>query len=209
MKAAPLKFSWLKSLFAASILCFALPLSAADLLAEVRARLVPAPVTQGEFSQTRHLVQIKKPLVSTGRFLVVRDAGVIWENIAPIAQTMRLTKNEILQTNDGGAVVRLSADKEPVVGIINSILFGVLAGEFETLAQSFSYDGKMENGRWRLDFTPRDANLARLIETLSLTGTHDIEQVEIRNAAGDVTRIEFRAQTHAGEVSAEVRKRFE
>lgn len=198
-----------KVLFAAAALCLALPLRAADLLAEVRARLAPTPVTQGEFQQTRHLARIGKPLVSNGRFLVVRDLGVIWENVAPIAQTMRLTKNEILQTDGAGTSVRLSADTEPVVGVINGILFGVLAGEFEALAQGFDHDGKVEGDTWRLDFRPRDARLARLIEAISLRGGRDIEQVEIRSAAGDVTRIAFRAQTHAGEVSAEARKRFE
>ncbi|MDR3212889.1 MAG: outer membrane lipoprotein carrier protein LolA [Azoarcus sp.] len=207
MKTSPSWFA--KCLFAALTLCLALPSQAADLLAEVRARLVLTPVTQGEFQQTRQLARIKKPLISTGRFLVVRDAGVIWENLAPIEQTMRLTKNEILQTGDGGTLMRLSTDKEPVVGIINDILFGVLAGEFETLARRFTYDGKVEGDTWRLGFKPRDANLARLIETLSLAGGRDIEQVEIRSAAGDVTRIEFKAQTHANEVSAEIRKRFE
>ncbi|MDR0700918.1 MAG: outer membrane lipoprotein carrier protein LolA [Azoarcus sp.] len=198
-----------KSLFAVLALCLALPSYANDLIAEVRARLAPRPVTQGEFQQTRELARIKKPLVSNGRFLVVRDAGVIWENLAPIVQTMRITKNEILQTGGGAALMRLSSDKEPVVGIISSILFGALAGDFEMLAQSFTCDGKVEGDKWRLVFKPRDATLARLIEALSLAGGRDIEQVEIRSAAGDAARIVFKAQTHADEVSAEIRKRFE
>ncbi|MDR1661750.1 MAG: outer membrane lipoprotein carrier protein LolA [Azoarcus sp.] len=209
MKAPLLKSAWTKCLFAAFVFCFAWPSHAADLLAQVRACLVMAPVMQGEFLQTRQLAQIKKPLVSTGRFLVAKNTGVIWENLAPIAQTMRLTRNEILQTDGGGTVVRLSTDKEPIADIINGILFGVLLGEFEALAQSFDHDGKVENGKWLLDFTPRDASLARLIQTLSLTGARDIEQVEIRSAAGDLTRIEFKAQTHAEEISPEIRKRFE
>jgi hypothetical protein len=192
-------------------LCLASPLHAANLLEEVRARLALEPVTQGEFQQTRKLAQIKKPLVSNGRFLVARDVGVIWENIAPIAQTTRLTKGEILQTSGEETLMRLSVDKEPVVGIINGILFGILSGDIEALAQHFSYSGKVaaEGRAWQLDFTPKDANLARLIGSLVLSGARDVERVEITSAAGDVTRIEFKAQTHADQLTDADRKRFE
>ncbi|MDR1462945.1 MAG: outer membrane lipoprotein carrier protein LolA [Azoarcus sp.] len=204
-----LKFFWTKSVFAVFAFCVALPLHAADLLAEVRASLALEMVTAGEFRQTRHLAGIGKPLVSNGRFLLVRGLGVIWEDLAPFARTMRLTKSEILQTGEGGTIMHLSADKEPVVGIVGNILFGAFSGEFEALAQGFDYSGKVEGGKWQLDFTPKDSNIARLIEKLSLAGARDVEQVEIRNTAGDVTRIEFVVQTHAGEISAEIRKRFE
>ncbi|MDR2031128.1 MAG: outer membrane lipoprotein carrier protein LolA [Azoarcus sp.] len=185
------------------------PSHAAGLLDEVRARLVLEPVTRGEFLQTRRLAQIKKPLVSSGRFLVARDVGVIWEGVAPFAQTTRLTRNEILQTHGQETVTRLSADKEPVVGVIHAILFGVLSGDIEALAQRFDYSGSVTGEAWRLDFTPRDAGLARFVRSLSLSGGRDIGQVEITNAAGDVTHIEFKAQVHAGELAGEDRKRFE
>lgn len=199
----------LKAALTAAFLCAVVPAPAAEVLETVRARLVLSPVTQGEFVQTRKLAQIKKPLVSNGRFLVARDLGVIWENLAPITQTMRLTKNEILQTDGHETIMRLSADKEPVIGIINSILFGVLSGDLDALAQRFSATGKIEGERWRLDFTPKEANLARVIQTLSLTGGRDIEQVELKSAAGDLTHIEFKAQSHTGQVTDEIRKRFE
>jgi hypothetical protein len=207
------KTKTLKALLAATLsaalLCAAASPAVAGVLEEVRARLVLSPLTQGEFVQTRKLAQIRKPLVSNGRFLVARDLGVLWENLAPITQTMRLTKNEILQTDGHETIMRLSADKEPVIGIINSILFGVLSGDLDALAQRFNAAGKIEGEHWRLDFTPKDTNLARVIQTLSLMGGRDIEQVEIRSAAGDVTHIEFKAQHHAGQVTDDIRKRFE
>jgi len=200
-----------RCLMLAASWCLAAPLHAADAdaLIAVRERLVLKPVTQGEFVQTRELAHIRKPLISTGRFVVARGLGVIWEDVAPFVRTMRLTKDDILQTADGQTLMHLSADNEPTVGAVTGILFGVLAGDFDALARSFDHAGKVEGGRWRLDFTPRDANLARLIRQLVLRGARDIEQVEIVSAAGDVTRIEFKAQTHAREISADIGKRFE
>ena len=201
---------FLKRCFAAA-LCLSVPLfaGAADPLAGARARLAPEPVTRGEFVQTRALAGIRKPLVSNGRFVVARGLGVLWEDLAPFARTTRLTQGEILQTADGQTLMRLSADREPVVGIITGILFGVLAGDLDALARSFDASGEVEDERWRLEFTPKDAHLARLIRTLAMRGARDIEYVEIISAAGDATRIEFRAISHAREIPADVRKRFE
>ncbi|MDR1349414.1 MAG: outer membrane lipoprotein carrier protein LolA [Zoogloeaceae bacterium] len=191
-------------LFAAS------PLYAAEnLLQEVESRLALSPVIRGEFQQTRKLAQIKKPLISHGRFLVARNYGVIWENIRPMTQITRLTRDEILQTDGKETLMKLDANKEPVVRIINGILFSVLSGDVAALAQTFDYSGQVEGKNWRLDFTPKDKALARLIKVLRLTGGRDIAGVEMESAANDVTRIEFKAQTYAQELSAEEQKRFE
>jgi hypothetical protein len=201
---------FLKRCFAAA-LCLAAPLlaGAADPLAGARARLAPEPVTQGEFVQTRELAGIRKALVSNGRFVVARGLGVLWEDLAPFVRTMRITQGEILQTADGEALMRLSADREPVVGVITGILFGVLAGDLDALSRGFDASGEVEGERWRLEFTPKDVHLARLIRALVLRGARDIERVEIISAAGDATRIEFRAISHAREIPADLRKRFE
>ncbi|MDR0564482.1 MAG: outer membrane lipoprotein carrier protein LolA [Azoarcus sp.] len=185
------------------------PAFAADVLNEIRTQLVISPCTQGEFQQTRKLAQIKKPLISTGRFFVAQGLGVIWENIAPIPQTMRLTKNELLQTDGHETLSRLDASKEPVIGIINSILFGVLSGDFDALTPRFAHDGKQEGSRWRLVFTPRDSNLARVIQSLTLAGGRDIDEVDIQSAAGDVTHIQFKNLIHNKTVPDDVKKRFE
>ena len=97
-----------------------------------------------------------------------------------------------------------------MVGIVNGILFSVLSGDVAALAQTFDYSGAAEADEpWRLDFTPKDKNLARLIRALRLTGGRDITLVEMENAAGDVTRIEFRGQTYARELAEDEQKRFE
>ena len=183
--------------------------AAENLLREVESRLVSAPVMHGEFRQTRQLAQIRKPLVSHGRFLVARNHGVLWESLHPFTQVTRLTRDEILQTDGKKTLMKLDANREPMVGAVNGILFAVLSGDVAALAQTFDYSGKTEGKNWQLDFTPKDKTLARLVKALRLTGGRDIASVEMENAAGDVTRIEFKAQTYARELTADEQKRFE
>lgn len=182
---------------------------AADVLQEVEKQLILEPVVRGEFVQTRKLAQIKKPLVANGRFLVAQNYGVIWENLSPITQTTRLTRNEIVQTDGNATLMKLNAEKEPVVRIVNGMLFSVFSGDVAALAKAFDYSGTIEGKTWRLNFTPRDKNLARLIQELRLTGGRDVSSVELESAAGDVTRIEFKATTHARTLSEAEKKQFE
>ncbi|MDR1889885.1 MAG: outer membrane lipoprotein carrier protein LolA [Zoogloeaceae bacterium] len=181
---------------------------AEDVLQEVERQLILEPVVRGEFVQTRRLAQIKKPLVSNGRFLVAQNYGVIWENVSPIPQTTRLTRDEIVQTDGKETLMKLNAEKEPVVRIINGILFSVFSGDVAALARVFDYSGKVEGKVWRLDFTPKDKNLARLIRELRLEGGRDVSSVELESAAGDVTRIEFKAQTYGDALTPEEQNRF-
>ncbi|MDR3324345.1 MAG: outer membrane lipoprotein carrier protein LolA, partial [Zoogloeaceae bacterium] len=81
-----------------------------DLLPDIQRQLALEPVIRGEFTQTRRLAQIKKPLVSRGHFLVARDFGVVWAQAAPLPQTTRLTRDEIVQTDGKETLMRLSAD---------------------------------------------------------------------------------------------------
>ncbi|GHU26541.1 hypothetical protein AGMMS50256_04040 [Betaproteobacteria bacterium] len=204
----------MKTIFLALVLCLTCGAARAeDVLQAVEKQLILEPVARGEFVQTRKLAQIRKPLVSNGRFLVAQNYGVIWENLSPITQITRLTRDEIVQTDGNTTLMKLSAEKEPVVRIINGILFSVFSGDVAALAQVFDYsgqvEGKADSKTWRLNFTPKDNSLARLIQELRLEGGRDVSSVEMESAAGDVTRIEFKATTHSGTLSEAEKKQFE
>ena len=199
----------LKLILSLMLFCLVPTVHAADILKEVKAQLVIESVTEGAFVQTRALAQIKKPLVSTGTFLVVRDLGVIWETRQPLAQTMRLTRGEILQTDGKNTLMQLKADKEPVVRVINKVLFSIFSGDIAVLAQWFDHTGKVDKGRWTLNFTPRDANLAKLMKRVDISGSKNVERVSITSSAGDLTVIEFRVLHLSKQLSSDVKKRFE
>jgi hypothetical protein len=212
MKTWLIGHGWLLALLLASMISSGATAQHAQeqdkLLDTVQARLTSATVTWGEFRQIRELAHLKKPLVGSGSFIVARDKGVIWENRTPFAQTTRITPHEILQTSGQETLMRLSADKEPVAGIVSSLLFSALSGDFTALARYFAVSGQATANKWRLDFTPKDTALARLIHQLSITGARDIETVVIQSRAGDITTITFQAQRHADRLDAETQKRF-
>ena len=187
------------------------PAQAADLalLNTIQSRLTVATVIRGDFTQTRQLAGIKKPLVAKGSFVVEKTRGVLWRTLTPFPQTTRVTQGEILQKDGDRVLMSLSADKEPAAHAISRILFSLFAGDMSALAEYFDYTGQIDGGGWQLSFTPREAGLRTVIGSMSLEGDSVVRQVTLTSAAGDITRIVFSNAATAAALTADERAQFE
>ena len=189
-----------------------IPAWAADdpaLLHTIQSQLAVDMVVRGDFTQTRQLAGIKKPLVAKGTFVVEKTRGVLWRTLTPFPQTMRVTQGEILQKDGDRVLMVLRADQEPAVNAISRVLFSLFAGDISALAEFFEYTGRTGGGSWQLSFTPRNDGLRAVIGLLSLEGDNVVRQVTLTSAAGDVTRIAFSNVTTAAALTADERALFE
>ncbi|HEX6768848.1 MAG TPA: outer membrane lipoprotein carrier protein LolA, partial [Candidatus Binatia bacterium] len=89
------------------------PLLGAAPVAEIQAILAKPKVLCGRFDQTKQLAGLKNPLRSNGRFCVVAGKGVLWRSLQPFANTVRLTRDEIVQWHGERLATRLNAKQEP------------------------------------------------------------------------------------------------
>ncbi len=111
----------------------------------------------GRFDQSKQLVGLKKPLISNGRFCVVADKGVLWRTLQPFPNTLRLTRDEIVQLR-GERVAHAARrrSKEPTVRMINSVLVRLAGGRSGPTRKTVRH-------RWQYRGQPleRDAQSAR------------------------------------------------
>jgi hypothetical protein len=194
--------------FGLAACCFALaalPLLGAAPVAKIQSMLARPKILCGRFDQTKHLVGLKKPLVSYGRFCVVADKGVLWRSLQPFPSTLRLTRDEVVQMQGGRVAMRLDAKQEPGVRIVNEILFATLAGDLDKLEALFEIDGGVQNDQhWSVTLKAREPGLAKVIGGISLEGGAYVQNVYISEASGDRTSIAFSAiQTGAAAISAD------
>jgi outer membrane lipoprotein-sorting protein len=166
-----------------------------DLADGVRNRLVNANVLRGQFEQTKHVAGFKKALVSKGDFLVAKERGVLWQTREPFPSTLRLTRNEIRATQNGAVAFRLDASSEPSVSVINGVLFSLLNGDVAALEQHFQIDGALHGSAWHLTLTPKDANMAKLMQRIELDGDQFVRHIEIAEGNGDDTSINLSGQS--------------
>jgi hypothetical protein len=179
--------------FVAFLLMSVLPLFGAAPTAQIHALLAKPKILCGRFDQAKHLAGLKNPLQSNGRFCVVAEKGVLWRSLQPFVQTLRLTRDEIIQWQGERVTLRLDARQEPALRLVNSILFAALAGDFGQLEKHFEIDGVVRDGSWSVKLKARDGGVAKVISAIALEGAAYVKSVAIDEANGDRTRVSFSA----------------
>jgi hypothetical protein len=187
-----------------------LPSLAAAPIGKIQSILAKQKVLCGNFEQSKYLTGFKKPLLSSGRFCVAADKGVLWRTLQPFPNTLRLTRNEIVQTQDGRVAMRINAQQEPTVRAINGVLFSLLSGDLSQLETLFESEGKVQDRSWSVALKPREPGLAKVIAGIQLEGGSHVKSIVLGEANGDRTSIVFTGMT-AGDaaMSAEEAKSFE
>jgi Outer membrane lipoprotein carrier protein LolA-like len=182
----------------------ALALLGAVPAAKIQSMIAKPTVLCGRFDQTKQLVGLKKPVKSSGRFCIVADKGVLWRSERPFANTIKLTRDEIVQLQGERVAMRLETKKEPTVRMINSVLFALLAGDLDQLEKLFEIDGDVNHQSWHVTLKPRTAALERAIGAITLDGAEYVKNIAINESSGDRTSIVFSAiQTGEGAMTVD------
>lgn len=183
---------------------------AATLAEQVQARLYNEPVLHGQFEQTQTLKGFSKPLVSKGEFMLSRERGVVWNTQAPFPSTLVVTRERIVATNGKSAPQKIDATKEPGLKQVNDIVFALLSGDLKALNDKFDVTGDAPaHGAWKLKLTPRDANLARFLGPVDLSGDRFVDAVHWRSGQGDDTLIRFSKQSATTALTTDEAHRFD
>lgn len=173
-------------------------------VAKIQAMLAKPTVLCGRFDQSKQLTGMKKALASNGRFCVVAGKGVLWRTLQPFPNTLRLTRDEIVHFQGERVAMRLDAKTEPVVRMINSVLFSLLAGDLAQLETLFEVDGSADGAGWQVALKARAPALAKAIGGIKLDGGAYVKNIAISEASGDRTSIVFSAiQTGDAAITAE------
>ena len=184
----------MKGIAAAAMMLFATQAGQDDPnLRQIQALLAHPAMMCGRFEQAKTLVGLRRPVKSSGRFCVVVDKGVLWTTVLPFPATLRLTKDEIVESHGDQVTKRLSAHQEPAVGIINDLLFSLLQGDLKRLTASFAINSSVEQQAWTARLTPKEGGMKRVIGEIELNGGEFVRQITIHEASGDATQIVFSA----------------
>jgi hypothetical protein len=161
------------------------------LTSQIQSLLAQPSVLCGRFDQTKQLAGMKKPLLSHGRFCVVKGKGIVWRTLQPFPSTLQLTRDEIVNYQGDRVAMRLDAKQEPTVRMINSVLFSLMAGDLAQLDELFDIKGEAKAANWRVSLTAKKAALAKVIGTISLEGAAYVKTITMNEAGGDQTKIVF------------------
>ena len=160
-----------------------------DLSAQVKARLDPAPVQRGVFEQAKQVKGFKRPLKSSGTYLVTKGQGVVWTTLKPFPSVLTVGADEISSRQGDKELFRLDAKSEPTVRLITQLLFSLLAGDVQALETQFTAKGEVTKDGWSIELTPKSEGLKKVFERVTLKGDRTVREVELNERTGDTTHL--------------------
>jgi outer membrane lipoprotein-sorting protein len=159
-------------------------------LAKPLARLQDAHTLRGRFVQLKHLSGFSQAITSSGDFVFARGLGAIWRITEPIAAEFVLSAEGIRSTGDN--VAAPDARLQPALKQVSDIFLALFALDLDLLAREFHLSLGTEAAGWRLRLEPRDKALDELARSVILSGTEQVERIELTDARGDRTEIQLK-----------------
>lgn len=148
------------------------------------------PVVRADFSQSRAIAGMAKPLLSSGQLLIARDKGLWWRQAHPFTLTLVLDDKRMVQVMNDQPPQIITAESNPQMFQFNHLLRALFQADRQVLAQNFVTDfTDLGNARWRLVLTPKSTPLDKLFHTITLTGREYLEGIELNDRQGDLTTI--------------------
>ncbi len=181
------------------------PLGAAEpaTLAHISAQLGQHAVVRADFTQTRQLAVMKRPLVSSGHVLYARGHGVLWQAEQPKRISYALGEDRIAEVGPDGARRERGVREVPGLSQVSRVLRALFDADSAVLEQYFELSLRGDAAKWELDLKPRQPQLAQVLTAIRVSGGRFVDAVRLDEAGGDVTQIQFRNSTSAAAPSAE------
>lgn len=166
-------------------------------LAAVQARLAEAPVLSGDFTQRKTLTGLPIPLISTGRFLYWRGHGLHWALQEPVAASIRITPEALVQQEDGRVTLRVDAAEQPGFAIIAGLFFSLFELDLARLGETFAVETQQGADGWQLRLRPHEAQVAETVSEIIVSGDTELRNLHFTAPNGDVTDIALSQLTPA------------
>jgi hypothetical protein len=167
------------------------PSHAEDALSEIGGRLAKHAVICADFTQSKSLRALTRPLVSRGRFVFVAEKGVLWQVREPFPTQAVIKKDALISWNNEGKPQRLGFEKNPIFRSLSRVILAVFSGNTNQLQETFQVESAVTRSNWRLVLTPRDKSFAAIIARIRASGDRFIDELRIEEGRGDQTVITF------------------
>jgi hypothetical protein len=158
------------------------------------AALAPPGDLHGCFTQEKRVAGLPQALKSHGDFDLLKGRGLVWRTLAPLAGTVVLGPRGVWALQAGAPPRRLAGGGEAL-----DLMSRLLALDPAAMKASFTVQDLGSKAGFRYGLTPISPLLAKVFKRIEVSGSAHVEQADLTEASGDLTRIRFVAvQPKAG-----------
>jgi hypothetical protein len=156
----------------------------------VVARLAEAGVVRGDFTQSRKIGLLSRPLESSGSF-ILSELGLYWQQTQPFSSILIADGERLVQRLEDGPATSIDVAENPMVLPFSKIFLSIFAGNEEQLRAHFEIAFAVDAGDWEISLRPTTYPLSEAIETIILHGREYIQSINIINRSSDEMMIRF------------------
>ena len=187
---------WLSSLPVSVFLIASLSLPAMavepDTFTRIGAQIEQHAVVRAEFTQTKQMAAMKRPLVTSGRLVFSRQYGVLWQIEQPYRMSYVLGEERIIEISADGVRRERGLRDVPGLAQVGRIFRAMLGANTAALREVFEVSVQGDIAKWDIELKPRQTQLAQFFNGMQLSGGRFVENIRINEAGGDTTQIRFR-----------------
>jgi len=178
-----------------------------DMLARIGAQIEQHALLRAEFTQSKRMSALKRPLITSGRIVFSHRHGVVWQIEQPYRMSYMLAEERIVEIAADGT--RRERDTRDVPGLaqIGRIFRALLGANMAALREVFDVAVKGDPAKWEIELKPRQAQFTQYLSSVHLSGGRFIESISISETGGDTTQISFR-NTQSANVPNEAELQF-
>ena len=167
------------------------PVKGEDSLIEIGRRLARNAMICADFTQSKSLRALTRPLVSRGRFVFIAEKGVLWRVREPFPSQVLIKKDALISWDGEGKPQRLGFGKNPIFRSLSRVFLAVFSGELDRLRETFEIESAVSQSNWRLVLTPLDTGFAAKIARIRASGGRFVVELRIEEGRGDKTVVKF------------------
>lgn len=188
------------------LLCFSFSVYAEDggdaLLAKVAAQIDKHAVVRAEFSQSKSMAALKRPLQTQGKFVFSRTQGVLWQIEQPYRISYVLGEERVVEIAADGSRKERSARDLPGLAQVGRVFRAMLGADTAALRQYFDLRLQGDENHWQLTLKPRQAQIAQFISNIEIEGGVFVSEIRLQEVSGDTSKIQFRNSVGSNALSA-------
>jgi outer membrane lipoprotein-sorting protein len=175
-----------------ALFLFAFPLQAQtwDLQAMMHA-MAQVPSSHARFVETRQIALLTQPLELKGSLSYERPDRLSKHVQSPVDELLSVEGDALTVLNKANGEKRvLSLRDQPAAGALVASVRATLAGDLAQLERHYKLDFSGTRDSWSLRLVPRDARVARYVESITFAGADArLQQMDAVETSGDRSRM--------------------
>jgi len=134
---------------------------------------------------------LRRPLRSSGSFLISAEMGLYWKSVSPFETIFIITPKALYQKSENAEPITIQAQERPIIYGFTRVFLSLFSGDTQKLDQEFDlfFSGTPDN--WTIGLIPKSKIMGKLIDRVLVCGADTIRSIDFRESSGDRTQIIF------------------